>query len=61
MKKHTCIAEAHEILNDLNIAPLASDEQRRATLPDSRDYASPVPRFYAFQSAQTFIRGNVES
>ena len=34
-KKHyTCIAEAHEVLNDLNIATLASNEQRRTTLPD---------------------------
>ena len=32
--EHTCIAEAHEVLNDLNIATLASDEQRRAALPE---------------------------
>ena len=34
MKKHTCIAEAHEVFNDLNIAALASDEQRRTALPE---------------------------
>ena len=30
-----CIAEAHKILHDLNVAALARDEEGRATLPDN--------------------------